>query len=139
MTTRSSPAVEIMSKDSLVEFFGFTIVYLIKAGNAARRIYLGVGESARRQSEWSYRSSGQSKDGPMSIKHKDVKLGPDEDRHAIQEFILDGKSSPFRCRCGSGRSRSMAHIRLKMLSVPSPTKCWRITSAMRSDLRFASN
>lgn len=30
----------------------------------------------------------------MSIKHKDVKLGPDEDRYEIQEFILDGKKQP---------------------------------------------
>ena len=30
----------------------------------------------------------------MFIKHKDVKLGPDEDRYEIQEFILDGKKQP---------------------------------------------
>jgi len=50
----------------------------------------------------------------MSIKHKDVKLAPDEDRYEIQEFILDGKSSLLRYKCGSGRSRavkSRQHLR----------------------------
>jgi hypothetical protein len=30
------------------------------------------------------------------IKHKDVKLGPDEDGYEIQEFVLDGKKHPLR-------------------------------------------
>ena len=54
------------------------------------RAYKGIGESAK-AGEWSYQVSGQGKDGPLSIKHKDVKLGPDEERYEIQEFILDGK------------------------------------------------
>jgi hypothetical protein len=70
------------------------------------RVYKGVGESAK-AGEWSYRASGQSKDGPMSIEPKDVTLAPDEDRYEIQEFILDGKSSPLRYKCGSGRSRTV--------------------------------
>src|SRR5215470_3257379 len=57
------------------------------------RVYKGVGTSGK-AGEWSYRTSGQGKDGPLSIKHKDVKLGPDEDRYEIQEFILDGKKQP---------------------------------------------
>jgi hypothetical protein len=54
------------------------------------RVYKGAGESTK-PGEWNYRTSGQSKDGPLSIKHKDVKLGPDEERYEIEEFILDGK------------------------------------------------
>ena len=57
------------------------------------RVYKGVGESTK-PGEWSYRTSGQGKDGPLSIKHKDVKLGPDEERYEIEEFILDGKKQP---------------------------------------------
>jgi hypothetical protein len=57
------------------------------------RVYKGVGESTKR-GEWSYRTSGQGKDGPLSIRHKDVKVGPDEERYEIQEFILDGKKQP---------------------------------------------
>jgi hypothetical protein len=30
----------------------------------------------------------------MSIKHKDVKLGPDEDRYEIQEFSWTEKQPP---------------------------------------------
>jgi hypothetical protein len=57
------------------------------------RVYKGVGQSAK-PGEWSYRTSGQGRGGPLSIKHKDVKLGPNEDRYEIKEFILDGKKQP---------------------------------------------
>jgi hypothetical protein len=57
------------------------------------RAYKGVGESAK-AGEWSYRVSGQGKDGPLSWKAKDVKLGPDEERYEIQESTLDGKKQP---------------------------------------------
>jgi hypothetical protein len=57
------------------------------------RVYKRVGRSAK-TGEWTYRTSGQGKDGPLSIKHKDVRLGLDEDRYEIQEFTLDGKKQP---------------------------------------------
>jgi hypothetical protein len=82
--------------ESREEFHGIdpaTGQWTIWGFDSKGRVYKGVGESAK-AGEWSYRASGQSKDGPMSIKHKDVKLAPDEDRYEIQEFILDGKKQP---------------------------------------------
>jgi hypothetical protein len=57
------------------------------------RVYKGVAQSGK-AGEWSYRVSGQGKDGPMSWKSKDVKLGPDEERYEIQEQVTDGKQLP---------------------------------------------
>jgi hypothetical protein len=82
--------------ESREEFHGIdpaTGQWTIWGFDSKGRVYKGVGESAK-AGEWSYRTSGQSKDGPMSIKHKDVKVGPDEDRYEIEEFILDGKEQP---------------------------------------------
>jgi hypothetical protein len=57
------------------------------------RVYRGFGESER-AGEWSYRVSGQGKDGPMSMKSRDIKRGPDEERYEIEEQIVDGKKLP---------------------------------------------
>src|SRR5262249_46009396 len=67
--------------------------WTISGFDSEGRVYKAVGESVK-SGEGNYRVSGQGKDGPMSIKHKDVKLGPDEERYEIQEFILDGKKQP---------------------------------------------
>jgi hypothetical protein len=57
------------------------------------RFYKGVATSAK-AGEWSYVGSGQGKDGPISLKSKDVRIGPDEERYEIQELVLDGKKQP---------------------------------------------
>jgi hypothetical protein len=57
------------------------------------RVYKGAVTSAK-AGEWSYVNSGQGKDGPNSLKGKDVRLGPDEERFEIHERILDGKKQP---------------------------------------------
>ena len=57
------------------------------------RVYRGFGGSEK-AGEWSYRVSGQGKDGPMSSKSRDVRRGPDEERYEIEELILGGKKLP---------------------------------------------
>jgi hypothetical protein len=82
--------------ESREEFHGIdpaTGQWTIWGFDSKGRVYKGVGESAK-AGEWSYRTSGQSENGPMSIKHKDMKLGPDEDRYEIEEFLLDGTKQP---------------------------------------------
>ena len=57
------------------------------------RVYKSVGRSEK-PGEWSYNFSGQGKDGPISSRAKDVKVGPDEERYEIEEQTVDGKKLP---------------------------------------------
>jgi hypothetical protein len=84
-----------------------------KTGAESREEFHGIDPATGQWTTWGFHSKGRvirasararrrasgvtgfgpGKDGPMSIKHKNVKLGPDEDRYEIHEFILDGKAA----------------------------------------------
>jgi hypothetical protein len=56
-------------------------------------VYTGVAESEK-PGEWTYRGAGQGKNGAISFRNKDIKLGADKDRFELQEYVWDGKKAP---------------------------------------------